>query len=91
LRPFSLSSLDRALSKLVEQRLSLLQIGHAEPLGEPAVDWREERVCLSALTFVAAMPGEAGGGAQFEKSGSLVRIPMMSPTDSEIMSLGIPG
>src|SRR6516165_317880 len=62
----------RNLTKLVEQRLRLSQIGSVETFGEPAVDRREEGARFGAAVLVAAEPGEAHGGAQFPELGLLL-------------------
>ena len=51
--------------QLVEQPLRFFQIGGVEPLGEPAVDRREEVGGFGTAALVAAQPGKAHGGAQF--------------------------
>src|SRR5271166_4846800 len=53
--------------EFVEQRLCLFQVGGFEPLSEPAVERREQCVRFVAAPVVAAKPGEAGRGAQFEQ------------------------
>src|SRR5215211_7677084 len=62
--------------KLVEQRLSFLQIGRVEALGEPAVDLREHIASLLALTLLAPETGEARGGAQLQRLRSHFRCGM---------------
>ena len=49
-----------------EQRLRLFQIGGVDPLGEPAVDRREQLAGFGVAALVAAEPGEARGGAEFK-------------------------
>jgi hypothetical protein len=49
-----------------------LQNRRVETLGEPAIDWRERVTRLSALALVSPEAGEAGGGAQFECSCTLM-------------------
>lgn len=57
---------DGWVGEFVEQRLGLLQIEHGEPLGEPAVDWPEEGMCLSVSTLISPEPREISGGTEFE-------------------------
>src|SRR5687768_10500832 len=47
------------LTELVEQRLGILQVGRVKTLGEPAVERREDVVCLGASTLVPPQTGEA--------------------------------
>jgi len=60
-----------ALTERVEQRLRRLQIGRIEPLGEPAVDRREELVGFAAAATVKPQAGEARGRRQFPSFGLL--------------------
>ena len=39
------------LPQLIEQHLGLLEVGRAKPLGEPAVDFREQLVGFSLLAL----------------------------------------
>src|SRR6516162_878535 len=55
----------RNLTKLVEQRLRLSQIGSVEAFGKPAIDGCQEVAGFSAAALVAAQPGKARGSAQF--------------------------
>src|SRR5215469_15095477 len=51
-------------TKLVEQRLGVLQIGGVEALSEPVVDFSQHRTCLVAATGIAQQPGETYRRAQ---------------------------
>src|ERR1700751_2544414 len=62
----------RAISEIIKQPLGLLQNRRAEALGEPTIDWRQQRVRLNVLALVAPQPGEAGRGAQFPELGVLL-------------------
>jgi hypothetical protein len=57
--------------QFVEQRLRLFQIGGVEPLGEPAVNRREEIAGFGAPARLAPHPGEARCRAQFPELGLL--------------------
>src|SRR5262249_19469578 len=83
---FSDDALQRAISefrgghvclhtKLVEQCLGLFEIERVEALGEPPVDWREQRAGLSVLALVVPEPSKAGGGAQ------LPRLSLLGPSN----------
>ncbi len=49
-----------------EQGSGLQQVGHVKPLGEPAVDLRQQLVGCCALALRLPQPAQAHGGAQFE-------------------------
>src|SRR5262249_4308021 len=61
-----------ALRQRVQQGLRLLEICRVKALGEPAVDWCQERVDLSALALVLPQPRQAHGRAQLQGFGLLV-------------------
>ncbi len=52
------------LSKLIQQCLSLLQIGRVEPLGEPGINRRQKISGLCDPVVVSPHTSEAGGRAQ---------------------------
>ena len=58
--------------QLVEQSPRLFQIGRTEAFGEPVVDWGEQVAGFCTAILVAAEPGEAHGGAQFQELGLLL-------------------
>jgi hypothetical protein len=62
----------RNLTKLVEQRLRVFEVGRVEAFGEPREDRREEVAGFGVMTLVATQPGEARGGAQFPELGLLL-------------------
>jgi hypothetical protein len=51
----------------VEQLVRILQVGGIEALGEPALDRREQVVCLGPPTLLGPQPGEAHRRAQFQR------------------------
>jgi hypothetical protein len=53
-------------SDWVEQRLRVFEIGSVEPLGEPAVDRRQQIARFGTPALLAPQPREAGGGAQLQ-------------------------
>ena len=59
------------VDQLVQQRLSILQVGGVEALGEPTVDFREHRPRLVAAIGIAQQPREAHGCTQFPPFGLL--------------------
>src|SRR5262244_2964348 len=54
-------------SQRLEQCLCLLQVGGVKPLGEPAVDRREQLTGFSALALTLPQAGQAHGGAQLPR------------------------
>jgi len=52
-------------SKLIKQRLSLLQIERVETFSEPAVDRGEKIACLIPLALIAPEPRHAHRRAEF--------------------------
>jgi hypothetical protein len=59
-----------ASRQLVEERLCLFQVRGFEPLGEPAVYWREDIDGLVAFVVFGHYSGQRCGGTEFEKSSS---------------------
>src|SRR5262245_46350478 len=57
--------------QLFQQRLRLLEIGGVKPLGEPTVDWRQQRVGLGALALLLPQAAQTRGGAQLPRFGLL--------------------
>ena len=57
-----------ASRQLVEERLCLFQVRGFEPLGEPAVNWREDIDGLVAFVVFGHYSGQRCGGTEFEKS-----------------------
>src|SRR6266850_5387878 len=55
----------------LQQGLRLLQVGSIEPLGEPAIDRRQQVACLGALALLLPQASEAHGGAQLPRLGLL--------------------
>jgi hypothetical protein len=51
-------------SELIEERLSVFQVGGVEALGEPVVDLGEHRVRFIPLALLREQPCEACGRAQ---------------------------
>ena len=60
------------LTQLVEQCLGFLQIGRPEPLGEPAVDRREEVGRRLPFVTLGPEPGEIACSTELEKPGMLL-------------------
>src|ERR1700752_2979951 len=60
-----------ALRQRVQQCLRLLQIGRVKALGEPAVDWREERLGFDPLALLLPQPTEAHRRTQLPGFGLL--------------------
>ena len=58
--------------QLIQQRLRLLQDRRVEAFGEPAIDRREQIMCLGPPALVTPEPGEAGRGSQLEKLRALL-------------------
>src|SRR5215218_6726555 len=61
------------LTQLVEQCLGFLQIGRPEPLGEPAVDRREEVGRRLPFVTRGPEPGEIACSTELEQPGMLLR------------------
>ena len=55
------------LLQRIEEFLRLHEIRRVEPLGEPAVDRREQITCLGAFALIAPELGEACRGAQLPR------------------------
>jgi len=56
-----------ALCQCLQQRFGFLQVGRLKPLGEPAVDRRQQLVGLCTFALLLPEATEAHGGAQFER------------------------
>ena len=61
------------LLEFLQQRLCRLQIHRIKALRKPVVHWREQIIRLLALGLLLPQARQAGGGAQFEGLGLLVR------------------
>src|SRR5262245_51654850 len=60
-----------ALCQRLQQCLRLLEVVGVKPLGEPAIDCRQQVVGLGPLALLLPQVSEAGGGAQFPGFGLL--------------------
>src|SRR5262245_34246148 len=57
--------------QFIEQRLSVLQVGGVEALGEPAEDRGQQLVCVGAPTLLLPQPAQAYCRPQLERFGLL--------------------
>jgi hypothetical protein len=57
--------------ELVEQRLSVPEVGGLEAIGEPVIDRREKIAGPDTLTLVAPQPGERHGSPKLPHLGPL--------------------
>ena len=62
----------RRSQQLVEQGFGLLQIGSVKPIGEPAVNLRQQLAGRGALPLILPQPREAQRGAELQHLGLLV-------------------
>src|SRR5439155_17429777 len=53
--------------KYIQQRLGFLQVHRIKPLGEPAVDGRQQLSGFSALTLLLPQPAQAHGRPQLQR------------------------
>src|SRR4051812_16551364 len=70
-------------SQLVQQRVCVLQIGGVEPLGEPAIDRRQQVARLPPPSLLAPQPRQANGGPQ------LMAFRLLSPRNRQRRLQGI--
>ena len=52
--------------QLLQQCLRVLEVSGVKPLGEPAVDWRQEVIGFLAFALLLPEPSEAGGSTEFQ-------------------------
>lgn len=62
----------KCLSQLIEQGLSLFQIGSVKSLGEPVVDRCEKVAGFFQFTLLSPQPDETRRSAEFERLRTLI-------------------